>query len=201
MSFSAFEHIIKPLIGLAVTGAATAFAVMARSLVRKVKTFFIDGAAMAESTHARVGSLGDQVADLDAEIRQQGIDISLVMENGRYATFLCDEDGNNIKANDNYLELVGAHWHQIKGRGWRSFIHPDELARYDAMWEPAFADGRDLVDTLEFNNGVVVNIRIKKLLLPEGVRYRGYMQKAPPDVAAAAIQARVARGDSGTGNP
>jgi PAS domain S-box-containing protein len=56
--------------------------------------------------------------------------------------FQCDDHGSNTFVNNAYARLLGVNVEDLIGLGWRSYVHPDDLLKYDSIWKQAFAEKR-----------------------------------------------------------
>ena len=54
-----------------------------------------------------------------------------------------DAAGNNVWSSENAQRLLGWESGEAKGRGWLSFVHPDDRGRVAQRWEESFKTGRE----------------------------------------------------------
>jgi PAS domain S-box-containing protein len=61
-----------------------------------------------------------------------------------YPMFVCDKHGLCVLANEALCELFGGTEKQMKGMGWMSFVHPDDRAKAQGVWEDAIETYSDI---------------------------------------------------------
>jgi PAS domain S-box-containing protein len=58
------------------------------------------------------------------------------------AIFQCDDKGSNTFVNNAYARLLTTNVEDLIGLNWRSYVHPDDLLKYDSIWKQAFEEKR-----------------------------------------------------------
>lgn len=58
------------------------------------------------------------------------------------AMFRCDDKGSNSFVNKSYGKILKVDTDQLCGLGWRSYVLPDDILKYDSIWKQAFAEQR-----------------------------------------------------------
>lgn len=60
-------------------------------------------------------------------------------------TFIVDPDQRRTYINDAYVRMTGASLEDLKGEGWKRFIHPDDVPRVETSWRNALENGTPYV--------------------------------------------------------
>lgn len=81
-----------------------------------------------------------------AALQTQNDDNSALSEamlwNHPKAMFRCDDKGSNGFVNNSYGKLLKVDTDALQGLGWRSYVLPDDILKYDSIWKQAFAEQR-----------------------------------------------------------
>lgn len=167
---SLLDWLAPALTPAAVFGLVSAAFVAGRKLFRAAKRT----AGQIEETHK-------ELPELRAELHRIAVDTQVILENGEYAAFYCDAEGRNIEVNNNYCEMLEAFPNDLLGYGWRNFIPPEEMERYDKQWKPAMEENRAYFGKLTFQTKtgslVSVNMRVRALEdRGQVIGYRGFMR-------------------------
>lgn len=97
--------------------------------------------------------------------------------------FQCDLDGKNIWVNRTYARLLKCGTNELLGHGWKKFIAPDVLKKYNEVWEMSFSEDSEYIYELVFSdiNGDEVPLKLTVSAIHDSnkncVGYIGVLEK------------------------
>lgn len=124
-----------------------------------------------------IDSIAASLSEIKEGCTRQGVCLEIMLANGTYGVFECDEHGYNLSVNDTYCRMLGAVPSQLLGRGWEFFISEENRKLYAEEWEPSMAHKRDFVTEVEFTHseGHAVPARIRAAKITKDGVHVGYM--------------------------
>lgn len=94
-----------------------------------------------------IGRIEAQLFQLiQSQARSSSIQDVLLTEHPR-PTFVCSRQGNTF-VNRRYAELLECEREDLLGKGWRTYVHLNDILEYDEAWSLAFTDKRDSFMTM-----------------------------------------------------
>lgn len=94
-----------------------------------------------------IGRIEAQLFQLiQSQARSSSIQDVLLTEHPR-PTFVCSRAGNTF-VNRRYAELLECEREDLLGKGWRTYVHLNDILEFDKAWSLAFNDQRDSFMTM-----------------------------------------------------
>src|SRR5881628_1122783 len=99
-----------------------------------------------------VGAVTDITEQRHAEavIRKQEAELRDVVDTIAAIVWSALPDGSNSYVNSRFVEYCGMRPEEIRGTGWHTATHPDDLKRHNAKWLASAATGEPFEDEVRF---------------------------------------------------
>jgi PAS domain-containing protein len=82
----------------------------------------------------------DKLTSVDAQMHQIQMFMDAQFEINPIALFICDSDGKCTHANEALVALFNSTQEEMKGFGWLSYIHPEDVPRVKENWTTTIKD-------------------------------------------------------------
>jgi PAS domain S-box-containing protein len=89
-----------------------------------------------------VGVLDQQLHQVLRELENLQSPYRILGDVVDYGVWVCDAEGRNIYVSQSLLDLVGHSFEAIEGRGWVSFLHPDDADETARLWSECVKSGK-----------------------------------------------------------
>lgn len=107
---------------------------------------FFDSAVVPRvpaETPADAKTILEREANLEQALRESEERYRALATATDQAVWRCDAAGNNIWVSGNWQRITGWEAEKASGRGWLNFLHPDDRARVEQIWEESVRGGRE----------------------------------------------------------
>ena len=107
---------------------------------------FFDSAVVPRvpaATPADAKTILEREAELEQALRESEERYRALATATDQTVWRCDAAGNNIWVSDNWQRLTGWEAEKAAGRGWLDFVHPEDRARVEQIWEESMRGGEE----------------------------------------------------------
>ncbi len=114
-------------------------------------------------------STAAELGNLLMDRRLQTMRYRGVVDASPLPAFVCEPSGECAYVNGAYLDLVGAKLDEVLGRGWKKFIHPDDIAWVATSWDHAVSEQEIFSQRVRYVNAVtgqVTRTTVQSAMLP-----------------------------------
>jgi PAS domain S-box-containing protein len=126
--------------GLLASGQAGEIEARLRRSDGRYRWFHFSASPMAEDSGRIVGWCGI-CTDVDDVKRSANDNLKLIIDTTPALIWSAGPDGLTDSVNQHFLDYVGRTWEQLRGPGWGSELHPDDLGALTATWNALRASG------------------------------------------------------------
>lgn len=106
----------------------------------------------------KIENIETTVKDISKEVKiLSARQIAIISMDDR-PTFICDETGSCVFANNELCSLFGAQLQSMLGFGWSSFIHEDDRERALHEWTTALINDIDIVNKYRIRHAITGEI-------------------------------------------
>ena len=105
---------------------------------------FFDSAVVPRvpaETPADAKTILDREAELEQALRESEERYRALATATDQAVWRCDAAGNSIWVSENWQRLTGWEGEKTRGRGWLNFVHPEDRARLEQIWQESMRGG------------------------------------------------------------